>query len=64
MRQRILRKAEVLARIGFSYSTLKRKVRAGEFPAPVKLGPRSVGWFESEVDEWLTSRPRSDMSVF
>ena len=63
MLPRIMRKAEVLAAVGFSYSTLKRKVRAGEFPAPVKLGPRSIGWFAEEVEEWLTSRPRSDMSV-
>ena len=61
---RIMRRDEVLVAVGFSYSTLKRKVRAGEFPAPVKLGRRSVGWFATEVEEWITSRERSDMSVF
>ena len=64
MLPRIMRRDEVLAAVGFSYSTLKQKVRAGEFPAPVKLGPRSVGWFAEEVEEWLTSRERSSMSAW
>ena len=64
MRQRIMRKSEVLDVIGLSYSHLKRLVKSGEFPAPVKLGVRAVGWLSEEVDEWLTSRPRSDMSVW
>ena len=35
-----------------------RDVRDGLFPAPIVLGPNSVGWFTDEVDEWLASRPR------
>jgi len=38
--------------------TLWRGVRAGTFPAPMELGPNSIGWFEDELDEWLASRPR------
>lgn len=30
-----------------------------EFPKPVKLGKRSVRWFEDELDAYLASRPRS-----
>ncbi|EOZ3175845.1 AlpA family phage regulatory protein, partial [Yersinia enterocolitica] len=25
-------------------------------PRPIKLGPRSVAWVESEVDEWVIIR--------
>ena len=35
-----------------------RDVRDGLFPAPIELGPNSVGWYEDEVDDWLASRPR------
>lgn len=28
----------------------------GTFPKRRQLGPRSVGWFEHEVDAWLLSR--------
>ena len=26
------------------------------FPKPVQLGPRAVGWIESEVSAWITER--------
>ena len=43
----ILRTPAVLALIGLSRSSLWRRVRAGDFPAPVRLegpGSRAVGW--------------------
>lgn len=30
-----------------------------EFPAPIRLGKRSVRWFEDELDAYLASCPRS-----
>ena len=42
---------QVMARMNWSRTTLWRRVRAGEFPAPVKTGPNSVDWFDDEVDE-------------
>jgi prophage regulatory protein len=27
-----------------------------EFPQSIKLGPRAVGWAESEITAWLESR--------
>ncbi len=35
-----------------SKSTLWAKVRAGEFPAPIKLSARAVAWRRSEVEEF------------
>jgi len=29
---------------------------AGNFPRPIRLGPRCVGWIEAEVDDWLERR--------
>jgi len=52
----ILRRKQVEARTGLSRSTLYAKVKAGEFPAPVSLGARAVGWIEGEVDAWLSQR--------
>ena len=28
----------------------------GQFPRPIKLGKRAVGWFESAITRWLESR--------
>jgi len=49
----ILRLPEVLARTGLSRTNVYRRVAAGTFPAPVALGPRAVGWRESDVIEWI-----------
>ena len=53
---RILRKPEVLAKVALSDASVWRLEKQGRFPRRVKLGPQSVGWFESEVDEWMTER--------
>lgn len=53
----ILRAKEVTNRTGLSRVTIWRKVRAGKFPAPRELGQHSVGWIESEVNDWLAKLP-------
>ena len=40
-------------------STIYLWVSQGEFPAPVKLGARAVGWIKREVDQWLESRAKT-----
>lgn len=55
---RILRVKEVADKLSISKSTIWRLRREGCFPKPVKLGPRAVGWFESDVTDWLESRNR------
>ena len=41
-----------------SRTTLWRDVRAGRFPAPVKVGRNRIGWLESEIEEWQENLPR------
>ena len=58
--ERILRIPEVVEITGLSRTTIWRRVRSGDFPAPVRLGSlatRSVGWRESEIRKWIESRP-------
>lgn len=50
------RKSRVLELCGISKSTLDRLVRSGDFPKPVKLGPRAIGWKVSDVIDWIDSR--------
>ncbi|MDE2686476.1 MAG: AlpA family transcriptional regulator [Chloroflexota bacterium] len=59
MIDRLIRLEEVLSYTGLSRSELYRKVQVGEFPRPVKVGKRAVRWRESEVDGWITERPRT-----
>ena len=46
----------------FSASTLWRKVRAGTFPAPVKLGPAITAWREQDVVDWLNRQSAGGQS--
>ena len=52
----LLRRPDVLYRCGISNSTLHRLINAGNFPAPIQLGPRAVAWVESEINEWIEQR--------
>lgn len=56
MAQTILRRRQVEARTGFPRSTLYLKISRGEFPKPIKIGARAVGWIESDVIAWIESR--------
>jgi prophage regulatory protein len=53
---RFLSRKQVLALINRSPVTLWRWTRAGIFPAPCKIGPRSVAWLESEIAAWQAER--------
>jgi predicted DNA-binding transcriptional regulator AlpA len=44
--------------INYSRDHLRRKCKAGEFPKPIALSDHRIAWRESEVDDWLASRPR------
>lgn len=54
--QALLRLPAVIALVGLRRSTIYHMVQAGEFPAPVRLGPRCVGWPSSEVSAWIDAR--------
>lgn len=43
-------------RTGMGRSTIYKKIALGEFPAPIALGARSVGWDAAEVDAWIAER--------
>ena len=50
---RIVRAAELASLLGISQTSLWRWRQSGDFPKPVALGPRMVGWKVTEVEAWL-----------
>ncbi len=48
-----LRLPQVLKLIPVSRSTWWSRVRTGDFPAPVKLGPRMTAWRAADISELL-----------
>jgi len=55
----ILRKPAVLALVGMKNTWLHEAVKRGDFPAPVKLGARAIGWRRADVEAWLDSREKA-----
>lgn len=39
-----------------------RDVKAGTFPAPVRIGPRRKGWRSDDVQRWLDNLQRAHLS--
>jgi prophage regulatory protein len=56
MTNKVLRRKAVEAKTGHSTSTIYEKMATGEFPRPIKLGSRAVGWLEEEIDTWIEAR--------
>ena len=55
---RIIRLAELMALVGLtSRSAVNRAIREAEFPPPIRLTKRAVGWRLAEVMAWIDSRP-------
>jgi prophage regulatory protein len=55
---RVLRRKQVLDKLKISSATLYSWIQAGCFPAPIKLGPNSRAWLESEIDDLLIQRAK------
>ncbi len=56
MLEKHLRRRAVEDATGLSRSTIYDLMAKGEFPRPVKLTGKAVGWPESAISEWLAQR--------
>ena len=52
-RNTIWRLPVVMAHTGLPRSSIYNKISQGEFPEPIKLGPRAVGWISEEVERFI-----------
>lgn len=48
----------VLERVGFSRSTLYRKMQEGTFPRQVQISDYCRGWRESAINRWMADPAR------
>ena len=53
---RILRRQLVEAQTGLSRSKIYDLVAREEFPRPVKIGARAVGWIEADIAAWINEK--------
>lgn len=55
-KERLIKITEVIHMTGLSRSTIYWAIKEGQFPTPTKISPRRVGWVESEIQGWITSK--------
>ena len=60
---RLLTSKQLIAETGISRSTIYRLLRKGEFPKPIRIGPRGVRWLESDIKAWLAERKALSLNV-
>jgi prophage regulatory protein len=53
---RILRSRDVRERTGLATSSVYDLIKRGNFPRPVRISARSVGWPENEIDDFIADR--------
>ena len=52
----IIRLPQVIAMTGVPRSTLYRLIKEGKFPKQVKLTEKSIGFYFSQVVQWIETR--------
>lgn len=52
----LLRLPSVCSLVGLSKSQVYRLIRAGEFPAAIRLGANSVAWPAERVHAWVADK--------
>lgn len=58
MPEKHLRRRQVEEIVGLSRTTIYDLMKKGDFPRPIKLTGKAVGWPESAVTKWLAERPQ------
>lgn len=59
---KIIRLPEVTLSTGLAKSTIYKKMSLKEFPEPISLGSKSVGWLESDIQNWIEQRIQSSQT--
>lgn len=56
--KRLLRISDVMERTTFSRSHIYARMKRGEFPRALSLGPKCTRWLESDINEWLEEQTK------
>lgn len=61
-RTQFLRLPAVIALVGKSRTAIYRDIQAGVFPAPIRIGARSVAWDSTAIETWQQGRINASTS--
>jgi prophage regulatory protein len=59
MNDRFIRFKELSQIIGLRRSAIYKAIKAGQLPAPYKIGARASAWKSSEIQSWIEQRQRA-----
>ncbi len=54
--RKFLKMTELVSVVGKSRTSIYMAIKAGAFPAPVRVGPRAVVWDSMEIAKWQEGR--------
>ncbi len=52
-RDNLLRFSDVRRRTGLSRTTIYNRMKAGTFPASLRISVGLIAWYESDIDAWI-----------
>ena len=55
----LLRLDELTSEVKLGESTIKQKVKDGNFPKPIKIGARAMAWKRSDIEGWIDTLSRA-----
>ncbi len=53
---KVLKLKSVIEKTTLCHSTIYKLISEGNFPKPIDLTGRAVGWVDSEVDNWIVNK--------
>ena len=56
MQNNIIRLPQAIQKTGLSRSTIYSLISRGEFPQKIQLATRSIGFLESEINDWIENK--------
>lgn len=54
--RKFLRQPSVSEKVGLNRSQIYKLVQQGEFPEPIKLGPKISVWIEEKLEAWMDTK--------
>jgi len=53
---KFLRLPSVIDKVGLSRSQIYKLIQRGDFPEPVKIGPKVSVWIEEKLEVWMEAQ--------
>ena len=58
---KLISKKQVSEMTSLSATTIWRQIRAGKFPAGIKISDNRIAWRESDLTNWLKSKSNDNI---